>query len=699
MELKRRNRRRWALLLGLLLLLVLFFVADIDERSVVSVEIPDGEGITEEITKGCRVVQTLPFQEENGVSENGHPGGRPDMISVCFFTFQRSNCSTLTVRLLEDGKEMERWETDSRRLEDGAFYPFRMKNDWEVQAGKTYQLELSSDAQPGQGVAAWVNQSSGVGGLLEGRPDGMTDETSLRFRLTFRQINWGWWAWVGLFYIACSGILLAVGSGMLLNAEKKTGKQRKTERTERQFLVFWIGFSLLFAFSNTLFNVPDEIAHFYRAFEIAQGHVSSILDESAFIVGRELPIGGDLNVLRESWPSFMGNLGVRESSEPVFRSFFNTALYAPVSYLPQAAGIAAARLVTDRLALIAYSGRFFNWLLITVLLWGSVRILPRGKRFTVLFLLMPMNLQEAFSLAPDGMTTALAVFMAALVMALREKWRMAGGEMESGEISVGKRESGGEKAYTQKGYSKKGLGKKGILAVLYGLAIVISLHKIVYLPLCLMYLLVPDEVFGGKKKKVLHGFFMAILVSAVSLLWLSHCGGFMVKQGTDGALQLQYILSHPFQYLLTVLRSLTWLSGDWLEGMAGRHLAWLNVAVPELLIMAMLGRIFLELASDGTRGQSAPLERGILIFMVSSIVILICPSLYMQWTPLYSLNVEGIQGRYFLPLLLPLYMAVWPRESGGVMREKLCTFGDGVLLTAINLTGCLELLLSCCGVW
>ena len=175
----------------------------------------------------------------------------------------------------------------------------------------------------------------------------------------------------------------------------------------------------------------------------------------------------------------MGNLGVRESSEPVFRSFFNTALYAPVSYLPQAAGIAAARLVTDRLALIAYSGRFFNWLLITVLLWGSVRILPRGKRFTILFLLMPMNLQEAFSLAPDGMTTALAVFMAALVMALREKWRMAGGEMESGEISVGKRESGGEKAYTQKGYSKKGLGKKGILAVLYGLAIVISLHKIV----------------------------------------------------------------------------------------------------------------------------------------------------------------------------------------------------------------------------
>lgn len=678
MELKRRKPGKWALLFGLLFLLVLFFFADVEERSAISVEVPGGEGITEEITEGNRIVQSLPLQVQSSALGQEAPGGRPDIISVRFFTFQRSNSSTLTVRLLEDGRELERWETDSRRLEDGAFYPFLVRNDWEVQAGKAYQLEFSSDAKPGQGVAVWVNQSAGAGGLVEGRPDGMEDAASLCFRLTFREMRWGWWGWAGLFYIACSGIFLAAASGMLLNPGRKADGIEKGCRLEHQFLIFWVGFSLFFGCCNTLFNVPDEIAHFYRAFEVSQGHVSSILDESAFIVGRELPIGGDLNVLRESWPSFWENRGFRESTEPVFRSFFNTALYAPVSYLPQAAGIAAARLVTDRLALIAYAGRFSNWMFITALLWGAVRILPRGKRFAVLFLLMPMNLQEAFSLAPDGMTTALAVFMTALVMALREIWATGGGEKTGDRANVA--------------------GRKGILAVLYSLAIIISLHKIVYLPLCLMYLLIPDEVFGGRKKKLFHGVCMAVLVSAASLLWLSHCGNFMVKQGTDGALQLQYIISHPVRYLLTMVRSIVWQSGDWIQGMAGRHLAWLNVAVPGGLVLAALGRIFLELVSDGNRGQRAAMERGILIFMLGSIVILICTSLYMQWTPLYSLNVEGIQGRYFLPLLLPLYLLLWPGGNGDVIREKPCTFGDGLLLTAINLAACLELLLSCCGI-
>lgn len=147
-----------------------------------------------------------------------------------------------------------------------------------------------------------------------------------------------------------------------------------------------------------------------------------------------------------------------------------------------------------------------------------------------------------------------------------------------------------------------------------------------------------------------------------------------------------------------MVRSIVWQSGDWIQGMAGRHLAWLNVAVPGGLVLAALGRMFLELVSDGSRGQRAAMERGILIFMLGSIVILICTSLYMQWTPLYSLNVEGIQGRYFLPLLLPLYLLLWPGGNGDVIREKPCTFGDGLLLTAINLAACLELLLSCCGI-
>ena len=44
------------------------------------------------------------------------------------------------------------------------------------------------------------------------------------------------------------------------------------------------------------------------------------------------------------------------------------------------------------------------------------------------------------------------------------------------------------------------------------------------------------------------------------------------------------------------------------------------------------------------------LEKWFMIFIVISTIILMSTSLYLQWTPVGSRLIEGIQGRYFIPL-------------------------------------------------
>lgn len=681
----KRKKEWWALCFTGIFLLALF-IAGLDQYTRAGTEGLTAENGIGEMTAGHRYTQKFTCRT-----------GPLEAVEVHLATFWRTNDSRLTVRLLEDGTERQRWLIDCRKLEDSAYYTLRLGERIEDPQGKAYELEFTTDAAPGSGVTVYANQSAGEGGYAVDGEE--VPGVSLCYRLDYRRAAWNPYTILGLLFVPSAVALLLTamrigekgdgspaGKAGRKNAETQAGNVdgknaeiaavRPSRRIERQFLLLWVAFSLMFALSNTLFNVPDEAAHFYRAFEVAQGHAVSVFHPSTFEVGRELPIEGNLwlDVFRESWDSFWQHAGIRESQTLSFRSFFNTALYAPLSYIPQASGIAIARLFTDRLVVIAYAGRMANWLCITALSYAALCLVPRGKAFFCLFLLMPMSLQEGFSLAPDGMVVAIAVLMTALVMYLREIHR---GKLRTFQLGL-----------------------------LYLLALLISLYKIVYMPLCLLYVLIPARKFGGKRQKAVHAAVMAVLAVGLNLWWLSLCGDFLIKKGADSALQTSFILSHPLQYALVLLRTLIEGAGSWLEGMVGYSLAWLNVYLPKILVYAFLFRLAAGIKMEWGRkadcgrkpDRTVRFDRAILFFMIASVIVLICTSLYVQWTPPYRPSSEGIQGRYFIALLAPLYMALnlnspqQVRGENGEGRMEICDLAISVM---INGSACILLLFSC----
>lgn len=644
-------KKRISIVIAVVLFLLIVYAVKFRQYTIYETDELQPTGYAGEITKGQTYLQEFVCEKD-----------RLEAVKLYISTSGRINNSEMTAELYQGEECLQTWKIDCRKLSDMTYYPLLLEKPLSSSAGRNYTLKITSDAEPGEGLSVYKNDTAGMSGLSV---DGSSlPQTTMCYKLQYRQNGWNGYTLLGLFFIVVAAAVFWVSGRRYLGIEK-------------QFLLLWVTFSILFLCSSPLFNVPDEIGHFFRSFEIAQGHPVSVFYEDEYFVGRDLPINTDLNVFKEDWQSFWENSDMTESGS-MERSFYNTALYSPVSYLPQAAGIAIARVFTDNIALIAYCGRLAGWLCITLLFCTALRILPCGKEFLALIALMPMNLQEAASLAPDGMVVAVTAVMVAFTMHLRY------GRMERLKLSH--------------------------LFCLYLLAVFVSLNKIVYLPFCLIYLLIPSEKFGGMKWKALHAAVMAALVLALNLWWLHLCSGFLITQGVDSQRQILYLLQYPFEYGLTMFATwLDWIE-SWLQGMVGYTLAWMDVYVPGILVFAYLYLLMARLdprfgKEEGERrkrGTVRCFQRNLLIFLDLAVLILISTSLYVQWTPLYQTSIGGIQGRYFIALLFPLYFAFHEpgemAEKGRVTERRRAIpsmrLDELSLVTLINASACICLLFS-----
>jgi hypothetical protein len=158
-------------------------------------------------------------------------------------------------------------------------------------------------------------------------------------------------------------------------------------RPDRFFLGAGLLYGLLFLVATPPFQVPDEPAHFYRAFALTEGEpwatrgaqgLGAVLPASVAEVGDGLR--GDLPFVpgRKIRPATI----LRAFRVPLeeerrrFTDFRTAAVYTLVPYLPQAAGIAAARLFGAPVLGLLYAARLANLLAATALIALGLRQLP-----------------------------------------------------------------------------------------------------------------------------------------------------------------------------------------------------------------------------------------------------------------------------------------------------------------------------------
>ena len=602
MKLYWKFNKLWKILFLFFLMIVVvttYFLLYYDSYTSCTSNIIEATDATEPISKG-EVLSQRFHCEYNGLKA----------VKIYFSTNGRKNRNKLHISLLEDSTELSKWEINCIQLADRSYYTLLLDKPLKESKDKNYNIMIESDALDGTGVSIYKNTEGTYDGLQYNGYD--LENQSLCYQLQYKnQLKRDSFSFIARFIVICSLIIIIW-----------LALQAVSVKPEIQFLVIWCMLSFLYVKSLTLFSVPDEPAHFFRAYEISLGDFIADYNEKIHGGGYQLPFDVDLSLLSSSWLSFENNKTMQLSDNWVFRDFSNTAVYAPVSYLPQVTGILIARCMTGNIAQIAYAGRFMNWIFITVILFTAIRLIPYGKKVLMLIALIPMNIHEAVSLAPDGMVVAVSALMAAFVMYLSEKQR--------------------EKLSLQQ------------IGHLYLLAVIISMYKIVYIPFCLIYLLIPAERFiRGVREKTVHACFLIVIVGTLSILWLKTCGSFLIYDGTDAALQKEYIMSHPFTYYITVARTYINSAHDLLFTMIGKSLGKLNIPTSGIFMLCY----FLMLIHSFHMGIDKHRIKQMIVFglVIFTTVLLISRSLYLQWTSLYSDVIVGLQGRYYLPLLLPAY--------------------------------------------
>ena len=315
-------------------------------------------------------------------------------------------------------------------------------------------------------------------------------------------------------------------------------------------------------------------------------------------------------------------------------AYGNTALYSPVSYLPLAAGIRIANVVSDNVPTLFYGGRWAGAIVNFLLCVLALHAAPFGKRILFLIMTFPMTIQEMVVMTPDGFTIAVCLFFLAQI--LRLSYRV-------------------KKAHFPD------------LLVLGITSLVLAQLKIVYVVLLLLLFMIPARRFSSKQTALLFKGGTAGLAVLLNLIWLKISAGFLVEfqPGVDTPAQVRYVLTHIPSYYVVCARTFVNDFRAWISTMIGSNMGALNIGMtPIIWIAAALLFIYEISTCCENRSDVHKWDPVLLIaaFLLGSALIL--SSLYVQWTPYMNPVILGIQGRYFTPILGTLaYFTVFMRQN------------------------------------
>jgi uncharacterized membrane protein len=380
------------------------------------------------------------------------------------------------------------------------------------------------------------------------------------------------------------------------------------------------------------FQVPDEGAHFFRAYQTSTLNLH--LEKRNGRTGADLPhsLMDTFQLFyplvanpshKVSYSLYANALSMKPDSSPGFCSVI--LAYPPVPYIAQAIGIAAGRAMSTPPIVFFYFARILNLALFLFLIFCAMRWMPDMKWGLALLALMPMTLYEAASLSADAYTIGISFLFIAFLLHCAA---------ESQILSRGK-----------------------IAFMLLGTALV-ALAKPSYSPIFLLALIIPERAFGTRKRKLWTLGGMLAVALALGVLSVDMMRGLtMGLPGSDSAAQFKFILDHPLHFIATLFRS---VFRAYLFGSVIGRLGWMEQPLP-LWIVIPYGLLLVAASFDGRRTLIlSKHQRWFITGLFALLVAILFTGQYLAYTPVGQKAINGLQGRYFIPiapLLLLLFQS------------------------------------------
>jgi uncharacterized membrane protein len=197
-------------------------------------------------------------------------------------------------------------------------------------------------------------------------------------------------------------------------------------------------------------------------------------------------------------------------------------------------------------------------------------------------------------------------------------------------------------------------------AVVIALATTLTLAKMVYLPLVLLPVLA-RQTRVDRLRWVQPPVLAVILAAALLAVWLRMNAAISVPMHAgmpEPRAQVNFLVHHPGNFV--GILGQTYTNWGFLIGQIFTF-GWLNIGPVMAALWLTLAALALAVSSgDPCAKLLRPIDRAWTMLLLAAIVILLSLALYIAGTPLGADVIWGLQGRYFVPLVLPLFLVCLP---------------------------------------
>jgi uncharacterized membrane protein len=411
------------------------------------------------------------------------------------------------------------------------------------------------------------------------------------------------------------------------------------------FLIYALPAVVALSIMMPPFQVADEMAHIKRADQISRGKMISDRFGGA-VDGGWVPIedpyrGMYFHPEVKQTVALAHAAGAIRWSGPKDLNFENTAQYGPFLYVPQVIGLLLGRLPGISLAQTLLVARVINGIAACVVGFLALSICRRGRALTFATLLLPMTLSEFGSASQDALLISLSIL--AVAMASRAL---------TGQRPAGRAE----------------------FAVFAFIVVATTLARPPHFALAFLapaFLGSRDPAWRSK------GLIAALAIGTV-ICWMLILSGLTPPVPPELSLsgQFHHLLADPL-LLPTVMMNSFAEKGPWLLKSVIGYLGFTDTLMPNWYYLAVAGALIVALIAPENRGPVLwPATLALLTFV--ALLTALCAALYMTWTPLGRATINGLQGRYILPVLPLLAWAI--PECGPRLERVLAPAWYPVLL-------------------
>ena len=422
--------------------------------------------------------------------------------------------------------------------------------------------------------------------------------------------------------------------------------------------------TLFFTVITPPFQAPDENQHYMKALALAQGDM--LTRQQGEAIDTDLPRAA-LDIHAVDFPTDVpptlrrfDRAQIAASAQAdagrsgtAFADFPNVASYAPSLYAPGALGLMLGKTMGLPWINAFYVGRLVNALSGLLLLIAALRLLPFGRNALLATALLPTFAYQTGSLSPDALINGLGFL--GLALTLRTGFMTATPARSAALLVTGP---------------------------------LLALCKGVYLPL-----MAAGLRWQQHRRDLRPGLILgAMALGAFGFVgWMHYSGGsqalYHIQSRRTGETmmtaplgeQLKIVLHDPINYIRILVSSVTERAPVYALQIVGRF-GWNAILLPMVaypLAALMLGAG----VANGVGARFGMGQRLWWLAVAAGIALLIETAMYLTGTPLGADYIQGTQGRYFLPILPLVLIALSP---AGPMRGAQKLFAiTAILLAAI----------------